>query len=58
MARIAMFAIDEPNRSPTARSGAPARAAVMSVTSSGNEVANASISVPTKSRLIRMRSAI
>ena len=53
-----MFAIDEPNKSPAAKSGAPARAAVMSVTTSGNDVANASINVPTNSRLIRIRSAI
>ena len=58
IARMAMFAIDEPKRSPSARSGAPALAAVMSVTSSGSEVANASMIVPTKSRLIFMRSAI
>ncbi len=55
---MAMFAIEEPNRSPSARSGAPALAAVTSVTSSGSEVANANSSVPTNSRLIFVRSAI
>ena len=57
MARIAMLAIDEPKRSATARSGAPAAAAVMSVTTSGSEVAKAISNVPTNRRLSPIRSA-
>lgn len=53
-----MFAMLDPNRSPTARSGASASTALTSVSSSGIEVAPASSSVPTKARLSPVRSAI
>jgi len=55
---MAMLAMLLPNRSPTARSGAPATAALTSVTSSGKDVAPATRSMPTSCRDRRAFSAI
>ena len=56
-ARIAMLAMLDPKRSPTAMSGAPAWAATTSVASSGSDVARAMINMPTNSRPSPVRSA-
>lgn len=53
-----MFAMLLPNRSPTARSGAPASDALMTVATSGSDVAPASRSIPTTSPPSPVRSAI
>lgn len=57
-ARIAMFAMLLPNRSPIARLGAPRTAALTSVTISGSEVAPAVSSAPTSSPPMPVRVAI
>jgi len=57
-ARMSMFAMLEPKRSPTARSVAPSRTAAMSVPSSGSEVAAARRTAPIQSRPILVASAI
>jgi hypothetical protein len=57
-ARMAMFAILLPKRSPTARSTAPRRTAVPAVINSGNEVAKARKTRPTHKPPRRVRAAM
>ena len=58
MAGMALWAMLEPKRSQTARSGASLTVAVTSVAISGSDVAKATSSVPTKRLLRRVRSAV